>query len=111
MRIRLIALTLVAGAIALGTTTAGAHFDREPCNGTVTAQAAGDQTVYVDDRSTGEPGDINHWVYVESNGHPGVQTGGTNDVHGLESIPGAFDFADPCMSTHGIANGQDTLVF
>lgn len=56
----------------------------------------GGQGIYLEDRAAA-PGEVNHWVYVESNGIPGLQRGG-------ESLLGE---GDPCAD-----NGEpDTLVF
>lgn len=111
MHIRRLLLAGVVFATVAAPMISGAHFLKEACNGVVTVvEVPGAATAYVEDRSDpDEPDDINHWVYIESNGHPGLQTGGNNDVHGLESTP-AGDFADPCFSEHGVGNGQDTLV-
>lgn len=62
------------------------------CNGVVTAIPAGTETLYLDDRSSAA-GEINHWVYLESNGVEGLQSGGDNVV--LEDNE-FFGFTDPC---------------
>ena len=114
MRMRMITAALAAVA-AFTTSLAGAHFDREPCNGAITILPqpgpGGNGNLYIDDRSDPDvPDDIDHWIYIEANGHNGLQTGGSNDVHGLDESPVA-NFYDGCFSEHGIANGQDSLVF
>ncbi len=53
---------------------------------------AGTETLYLDDRSSAA-GEINHWVYLESNGVEGLQSGGDNVV--LEDNE-FFGFTDPC---------------
>lgn len=45
------------------------------CNGNITAIPLGMETLYLDDR-TREPGEFNHWMYLESNGVAGLQSGG-----------------------------------
>lgn len=44
------------------------------CNGEIITIGSGDTALYLDDRSS-SPGDINHWIYLESNDQEGLQSG------------------------------------
>jgi hypothetical protein len=68
------------------------------CNGVVTVIATPVATLYLDDRSGGAP-TLNHWLYLESNGEAGLQSGGES------VILGGLD-ADPCAHAN-----PDTLIF
>ena len=111
---------LVAVAAIASAPAATAHYRAEACNGEVSVLAGDEQspddvTVYLDNRADeADPADIDHWIYIESNGHAGLQTGGPNALHGIDAIPGAFNFEDPCISQHGTGpakDNADTLVF
>ena len=55
------------------------------CNGQITTTETALGTLYLDDRSTA-PGEVNHWLYLESNGVAGLQSG----------------FDDPCVEKDGL---------
>lgn len=59
------------------------------CNGVVTA--IGD--LYIDDRSGGEPGVVDHWVYLEMNGEAGLQSGSDGSQYPASDL---VSFDDPC---------------
>ena len=79
-------LLLGAGAaLALSSLLPGAALAAD-CNGTVTQIDAPDgSTFYVDDRDITTGG---IWVYQESNGEAGLQSGGTNAIGDVDSCAG-----------------------
>ncbi len=110
-------VVVAAMASAPGAT---AHYVAEERNGEVSVLAGDEQspddvTVYLYNRADeADPSDVDHWIYIESNGHAGLQTGGPNAFHGIDAIPGAFIFEDACVSQHGTGpanDNTDTLVF
>jgi hypothetical protein len=92
-------LALSVAALATSPVVALAHRTTAPCAGVVTTIVDdGTQVLYIDDR-TGGATDVNHWIYLESNTHPGLQSGGDNVV--LADID-----ADPCFTTHKSGPGK-----
>lgn len=75
------------------------------CNGTITQFDTAAGTFYVDDRTDGEA-TLNHWVYLESNGIEGLQSGGAS------AVLGDLD-ADSCyeLDENGDPIAPDTLIF
>lgn len=73
LRIRVLAGSLVLAAV-VAPRAGTAHQNPAACNGTITTigRAPG-PIVYVDDRHRAA---IDHYFYLESNGHAGLQTGG-----------------------------------
>ena len=49
------------------------------------------------------------WIYMESNGHAGLQTGGHNVVLGENGE--ATGSSEVCTATHGVGGGFDTILF
>jgi hypothetical protein len=85
---------LATAAALVAATPAGAT--HEGCNGTVTQQDTPAGTFYVDDRGVDGAG---VWIYQESNGIAGLQSGGESSVLGDLDV-------DDC--TH---ETPDTLIF
>ena len=104
MRVTIGALLL---AVALLPAAGTAHTDlSKECNGTIERVGMGDITVlYVDDRDIIGDG---IYVYAESNGHFGLQSGAQHPVFG--DLGDATFWRDPCDNSHG-SYGFDTLVF
>jgi hypothetical protein len=59
------------------------------CNGVVTAIGP----LYLDDRSGGDPMAIDHWLYLESNGVEGLQSGSDGSQYPGNDF---VSFDDPC---------------
>lgn len=81
-------------AVVFAAVFAPAAAQADHCNGAVTDVETPAGTFYVDDR--GEEGDV--WIYLESNGETGLQSGGT-------AVSGLYD-DDGC--TH---DNPDQLIF
>ncbi len=95
MRIRKLMIGLAAaGIVASMFGAVGAHDKIAACNGDITAHEVGDQIIYTDFRE--ELPNINHWVYLEDNGHEWLQTGGDHAVLGEGG--GSIGFTDPCVN-------------
>lgn len=71
------------------------------CNGTITELGADTEAWYVDDRSL-HLGERDHWIYRETNGIPGLQSGGVIDPLEESIEP---EIWDPCRHRN-----PDTLV-
>lgn len=85
------AALLLTGALLL---VAGAGFADHGCNGVITAIGVpGGPTVYVDDRSDGV--EVDHWVYLESNGVAGLQSGGSSAILGSQDADTNCAHPDP----------------
>ena len=107
-------IRMLAAALALGAVTApivgGTHDKLAACNGFVTAYEVGDQIIYNDDRGRDQDGSDADgdglptvpgatgawWLYLETNGHGGLQTGG--DHAALGETP---TFSDSCVNVEG----------
>lgn len=135
MRIRLVLVLGVIGAALAAPLVGTTHTVNAACHGgdrvvTVLANQGG-QTVYNDDRgffgrpdtdpvydTLGEGTRIpalsrdddpsGFWIYVEANGHDGLQTGGDHAV--LGETGEAAGFTDPCKAPHG-TSGFDAILF
>ena len=88
---------VVLGAVAMGGSAQADHW--ESCIGVVTTVGEGDATFYISDRTEGEA-TVNHWLYKESNGIPGLQPGG-NTV--------ALDEPDNCQGSQHDTNGDGVI--
>lgn len=143
MRIRAIVLTAAVGA-ALAVPAAGVtHTVKKACHGSdrvlTTQKLESGAVIYNDDRGwLGDPdtapvydaigrnqrlpalsrkGDASgFWLYLETNGHDGLQTGGDHAVLGESGE--AAGFTDPCKATHTKTKkkrsptwGYDSIVF
>jgi hypothetical protein len=127
--VRSIKLALAAGVIAAAIApSVGAHYLEKPCNGVVTTHTTDAGKFYTDHRTAqveneNFPGELNNpvigkpqpgedggsWIYLETNGHGGLQSGGSHAVLGSE---GDALFRDPCVSDHKPASGAlDSIVF
>ena len=97
---------LAAGFVVAAATApamVGAHDQLAECNGVVTPYDVGGQIVYTDDRGPEEdglptvPGVTGaYWVYLESNGHEGLQSGGDHALLGETPT-----FTDTCVNREG----------
>lgn len=76
---------IISAALIVGLAFAMPGHANHGCNGVVTAISVGSETVYIDDRSDGAV-TLNHWIYLESNGVEGLQSGGTNPWAGQQPI-------------------------
>ncbi len=99
-----------AGIVASMFGVVGAHDKLAACNGFVTAYEVGDQIIYNDDRGRNQDGSdaegdgiptvpavtAGWWLYIETNGHPGLQTGG--DHAALGEGGGSAGFTDSCVN-------------
>lgn len=112
-----------AGALVLGglsTGVAGAHQEYNSCSGSkdeftvVTTPVdtpatpyspAGKQTLYVEAREVNGDSLYSIWIYLESNGHAGLQT-----KAGSMSIIDESD-VEPCTNMGSHASKPDTLIF
>lgn len=92
-----IAGVCVAGVFAFGGNAQADHWEK--CIGVVTTIGEGDATFYVADRTEGRV-TINHWLYKESNGIPGLQPGGNTVL---------LDEADNCQGGQHDTNGDGTI--
>ncbi len=100
----------VALSAALTPVVGGTHDKLAACNGFVTAYEVGDQIIYNDDRGRNQDGSDAEgdgiptvpgataawWVYLEDNGHEGLQTGGDHAVLGETPT-----FTDTCVNVEG----------
>jgi hypothetical protein len=68
-------ITRVAVCAAVGSLLSGIATADHRCNGDITPIGTGQATVYVDNRGGDEV-----WVYRESNGTLGLQSGGANSL-------------------------------
>jgi len=115
MAIRPASLALAAFALVASISSfAGAHFQARACNGEVSTDDVGGQVVYTDwhnDEGLPVPAPFaqEFWIYLETNGHPGLQTGG--DHFALGEGGDIAGLTDDCKATHGIDNGYDSIVF
>lgn len=84
---RLVAITgvCVLGVLGLGGSAQADH--EQACIGVVTTVGEGDATFYLADRTEGEV-TINHWLYKESNGVPGLQPGGNSLIGDSDNCQG-----------------------
>lgn len=90
---------LIAGVILMPLGLMSGAFAAPPCDGTVTEIGTGPVIIYVDDRDYLNGDGL--WIYMESNGQPGLQRGGQS------IILGAADQEFPeCQSAN-----PDTLIF
>ena len=92
--------TLAAAGIAASIFgSAGAHDKLAACNGDVSASDVGGQIVYVDDRGPDQANPVDGvasggwWVYLEDNGHEGLQSGGDHVALGPTPL-----FTDSCVN-------------
>lgn len=83
------ALVVACLAVLVNVGPAGAHQTLAPCNGTVTTVQTPGGTFYVDDRHRAV---VDHYVYMESNRHPGYQSGG------MSATNAAYPQYDGCFN-------------
>lgn len=116
---RSVSLAIAAAALAVMVPTSGIAAG---CNGKITKLVgdgkAGSNTIYLDERKDGSeivgiPGvDEEAWVYRESNGRDGLQTGGPNQTLMLlledESLVDELGEVDSCDN---YAGPSDTIIF
>ena len=118
MRFR-IAMALVASAVIAGSFGTGVTHTTDPndCAGLITVYATPGATFYTDDHGTtqpvpGPPGLEEFWIYMESNGHAGLQKGGFNAASPIvgEDVIETIGGYDACNTAHN-GSGNDTILF
>ena len=103
MHLRKLLIGLAAAAIVAPMFgSVGAHDKLAACNGVVTAHDVGGQIIYNDDRGPDEANPVDGiasggwWIYLEDNGHEGLQSGGDHAAIGETPV-----FSDTCVNVEG----------
>ena len=108
-------MAALAGA-ALTLSAGGAHTaDPNDCAGIITAYETPAGTIYTDDQDPepGVPGVTEAtWIYLESNGHPGLQKGGYHPMSAVvgEDVTESQGWLDTCNTAHN-GSGVDTMLY
>lgn len=106
----------LALALALSAGVAGpgwGHQTTAPCDGQVrggerivtVVPVAGGNVLYIDRAQVGEPYIVGFWLYMESNGHPGLQTKAGSESAIYEG------FRENCTIAHDGVTQPDTFLF
>ena len=116
--IRSIKLALAAGIIAAAVApSVGAHTALMECNGVVTTYSTPAGTIYTDDKGDDPdlpsiPGvNAEYWIYLETNNHAGLQTGGKHAL--LAENGDDVGFTDACINNLGVhaSMAKDSILF